>query len=237
MARVLARSLPREVAAVRLGPLFVRFAFFALIVVVASNVYPLDQAWPYTILVTHPGRLWLPYVLTLRATRALSAGLPLVWFYTAASPAREPVSRSGLCVTMGISAVLLAGLTGFELNGFWSLISGRSLMTLGGLLVHISQPILTFNFVQFYLAWVVGLGLLGTTLATGSRAERWGWRIGLPAAFIALVFGFSRFSIHPATAGWITAGWIIGRLIGPSIWAIALLRLVRQSIAEPLPAS
>jgi hypothetical protein len=95
-----------------------------------------------------------------------------VWFYAAAWPAREPMSRTGLCVTMGISAVLLTGLAGLEINGFWSLISGPSLMTLGGVLVHIGRPILTFNFVQFYLVWVVGLGLLGTTVGTASRLHR-----------------------------------------------------------------
>lgn len=234
MTRVLVMSLPREVGAVPFGLLSVRFAFFALIVAVATNVYPLDRAWSYTILVTHPGGLWLPYLLTFRATRGILAGLPLVWFYAAAWPAREPMSRTGLCVTMGISAVLLTGLAGLEMNGFWSLISGPSLMTLGGVLVHIGRPILTFNFVQFYLVWVVGLGLLGTTVGTASRAERWGWCVALPAAFIGVVFVFS---VHPATAGWMTAGWIIGRLIGPSIWAIALVRLFRQGITEPQPAT
>lgn len=227
MTRVLVMSLPREVGALPFGPLSARFALFALIVAVAANVYPLDRAWSYTILVTHPGPLWLPYFLTFLTTRALLPCLPLVWFYAAAWPVREPVSRTGLCVTMGISSVLLAGLAGFETSVFWSLISGAGLTPLGGEIVHIGRPILTFNFVQFYLAWVVGLGLLGTTVATASRTERWAWRVGLPIAFITVVF---LFALHPVTAGWMTAGWVVGRLIGPSIWAIALVRLVRHGV-------
>src|SRR5579863_9362432 len=131
------------------------------------------------------------------------------------------MSRTGLCVTAGVSAVLLSGLAGFEMNSLWSVISGQSLMTLLWVLGHTTRALLTVNFVQFYLVWVVGLGLLGTTVATATRAERWGWRVGLPAALTAVVFGLS---VHP-----IEGAWIIGRLIGPLIWAVALSRIARHS--------
>lgn len=166
LARVLLLSLPREIGTVPIALLSLRFALVALIVAVATNVHPLDRLWSFRYLVTFSGALWLPYLLTLLATRALLAFLPLVWFFTAAWPAREPMSRTGLCVAMGISAALLTGLAGFEVSGLRSLITGQGLMTPGGALAQIGRPILTFNFVQFYLAWVVGLGLLGTTVGS-----------------------------------------------------------------------
>jgi hypothetical protein len=125
MACLLVLSLPREVGAVPFGPLSVRFAFFGLIAVVTTVVPGLwnGQVWTYRYLVgVSPGGLWLPVFLSIPGTQALASWLPLVWFYTAAWPSRAPVSRTGLCVTLAISAILLACLMRFEMTSLWTVI-------------------------------------------------------------------------------------------------------------------